>query len=99
MDDDFPYDDPLPDEPRMALLTAEEAREVVVILTYFADDAEKGRTAGGLAHLLAMRIPSTQRPITRPDRPDYDRRRSGHKMMTRPGRRTDQRYGTCGRRR
>ncbi|MGW6390199.1 hypothetical protein ACWFR1_06755 [Streptomyces sp. NPDC055103] len=58
--DDLFYEDVPPAEARVPLLTVAEGRAVVAVLSHFADDSEEGRAAGGLAHQLAMRIPSQE---------------------------------------
>ncbi|MGW9437961.1 hypothetical protein [Streptomyces sp. NPDC055607] len=49
-----------PDEPRLPLLTAAEARELFGLLLHFDDDSEQGRRAGQMARDLAMRVPPAQ---------------------------------------
>ncbi|GGR51547.1 hypothetical protein [Streptomyces roseolus] len=43
--------------PRLPLITLDEARRAVALLTHFEDETEEGRAAGDLAHDLALRLP------------------------------------------
>ncbi|MFF1843080.1 hypothetical protein ACFVW9_15205 [Streptomyces sp. NPDC058217] len=47
-----------PSDPRLPLLTLDEAREAVRLLRHFADDSLEGRTARDLAANLGRRLPS-----------------------------------------
>lgn len=47
-----------PSEPRLPLLTATEARELIAVLLHFDDETVRGWQAGQLASELARRLPA-----------------------------------------
>ncbi|MFE9850289.1 hypothetical protein ACFYPN_15965 [Streptomyces sp. NPDC005576] len=47
-----------PSDPRLPLLTLEEARAAVRLLMHLADDSVEGREAAELAGVLGMRLPA-----------------------------------------
>lgn len=49
-----------PDQARLPLLTASEARELIGLLLHFNDDTVQGRAAGQLARDLAARVPDEE---------------------------------------
>lgn len=49
---------PYSSDPRLPLLTLPEARDVVRLLMWLADDSEEGREAERLAGDIGLRLPS-----------------------------------------
>lgn len=49
-----------PTDPRLPLLTLDEAREAVRLLRHFADDSAEGQVAGDLAADLGRRLPAEE---------------------------------------
>ncbi|MEV5854687.1 hypothetical protein [Streptomyces anulatus] len=47
-----------PTEPRLPLITLEEARDAVRLLRRFADDSPEGQEAGAWAADVALRLPA-----------------------------------------
>lgn len=58
MDSYPPVTGTYPSDPRLPLLTADEAREAVRLLRHFADDSAEGKAAGDLAADLGRRLPA-----------------------------------------
>ncbi|MFJ2587104.1 hypothetical protein [Streptomyces sp. NPDC087538] len=58
MDSYPPVTGTYPSDPRLPLLTADEAREVVSLLRHFADDSAEGQAAGDLTADLARGLPT-----------------------------------------
>lgn len=58
MDSNPPVTGTYPADPRLPLLTTDEAREAVSLLRHFADDSAEGQAAGDLATDLARRLPA-----------------------------------------
>ncbi|MER5966685.1 hypothetical protein [Streptomyces sp. NPDC002057] len=49
-------------EPRLPLVTLEEARQAIALLLHYQDEStEEGRAAGTLARDLALRLPAEER--------------------------------------
>ncbi|MCX5158115.1 hypothetical protein OOK39_02215 [Streptomyces sp. NBC_00264] len=58
MDSYPPVTGTYPTDPRLPLLTLDEAREAVRLLGHFADDSPEGKAAGDLAADLGRRLPA-----------------------------------------